>query len=85
MEQLKKVIGIGHKSTGNNYIINSCLIMLKKLGLLDYKYRTVKQDRQHERTQCYITWMTNEIQGLPEDLNDIKVEETYKKLKDKIA
>ena len=85
LEQLKKAIGIGYKSTGNNYIINSALIILKKLGLLHYRYQTKKEEGKHEKTNCYISWMTNELDGLPEDLNDEKIELTYKTLKDMIA
>lgn len=85
LEQLKKVVGIGSKSTGNNYIINSALIILKKLGLLQYRYQTKKEDGKHEKTNCYISWMTNELDGLPKDLNDEQIESTYKTLKDMIA
>lgn len=85
LEQLKKVIGIGYKSTGNNYIINSALIMLKKLGLLRYRQELKKEEGKHERTASYISWMTNELEGLPEDLNDQQIEATYKTLKEMIA
>lgn len=85
LPELKKVVGIGYKSTGNNYIINSYLIALKKLGLLDYRYQMLKEERQHQKTACYITWMKNELEGLPKDLNDQKIEETYQILKSKIA
>lgn len=81
-EQIKKVLGIGYKSDGNNYIINSILIVLRKLGLLDFRY---EEDRQKNKTYTYITWMTNEIDGLPEDLRDEKISITYQRLKDKIA
>lgn len=85
MEELKKAIGLGHKSTGNNYIINSALVVLKKLGLLNYRYQQVKNPGQHDKTVCYITWMKNEINELPEDLNDQKIQATYNNLKTKIA
>ena len=85
MAQLKKVVGLGYQSTGNNYIINSALIALKKIGLIDYRYEQVKKDGQHDKTICYITWMTNQLDGLPEDLNDEKIETAYKKFKQKTA
>lgn len=85
MQELKKAIGLGYKSTGNNYIINSVLFLLKKLGLLKYRYQTVKETGKHEKTVTYITWMTNELDSLPQDLNDQKIENTYKIFKDKIA
>lgn len=81
LEQLKKVVGIGYKSTGNNYIINSALIILKKLGLLQYRYEIVKEENKHEKTKCYISWMTNQLEGLPMDLNDEQIQTTYKILK----
>lgn len=84
MEELKKVVGLGYKSTGNNYIINSALYVLKKLGLLDYRYQQDKKADGQERTRCYITWMTNELQNLPEDLNDEKIQATYKLLKTRV-
>lgn len=83
MTQLKKVVGLGYQSTGNNYIINSALIVLKKIGLIKYRYEQVKNEGQHDKTICYITWMTNELDGLPEDLNDEKIETAYKKFKQK--
>lgn len=43
MNELKNVVGISCKSTGNNYIINSALVLLKKLGLINYRYETVKE------------------------------------------
>ena len=85
MDQLKQAIGLGTKSTGNNYIINSILAILKKIGLLNYRYETIKKENQHEKTQCYITWMTNQIQGLYYNLNDEKIIYIYKTLKNKIA
>lgn len=85
LEELKKAVGLGYKSTGNNYIINSALITLKKLGLLNYRYQQVKEEGQHDKTNCYITWMVNQIEQLPKDLNDEKIETTYRLLKDKLA
>lgn len=84
-EALKKVIGIGFKSTGNNYIINSILLVLKQLGLLRYRQELKKEVGKHEKTISYISWMTNEIDGLPKDLNSEKIQVTYKTLKDMIA
>ena len=82
--ELKRAVGIGDKSTGNNYIINSALIILKKLGLLKYRYQLVKNVGQHDKTQCFITWMTNELEDLPKDLNDEKIQATYNNLKARI-
>lgn len=67
--QLKTVLGLGTKSSGNNYLITSYLFVLQKLGLLNKRSELrVGMDGQ-KVTVNYITWMTNEISGLPEDLN----------------
>ncbi len=63
IDQLKSVIGISVNTRSNNYIISSILLLLSKLGLL--KYQKKVRDNQ---TFSYVTWMTNQIDDLPEEL-----------------
>ena len=85
LPELKTALGLGCKSSGNNYIINSALITLKKLGLIDYRQELVKEKGKHEKTCCFITWMTNELDDLPQDLNDERIQVSYKNFKAKFA
>lgn len=63
IDQLKSVIGISTNTRSNNYIISSILLLLSKLGLL--KYQKKIKDNQ---TFSFVTWMTNQIDDLPEQL-----------------
>ncbi len=65
IDQLKKAIGISVKTRSNNYIITSILWLLQKLGLLKKQKRIVD-----DQTFSYITWMTNEIDDLPDQLKE---------------
>ena len=65
IDELKSVIGISTNTRSNNYIISSILLLLSKLGLLKYQ-KKIKDDQ----TYSYITWMTNEINDLPEQLRE---------------
>lgn len=68
--ELKNAIGIGNKSHGNNYIITSILFVLKKIGLLNWEERKVVTETGLMKSEHYITWMTNDIEDLPEDMDD---------------
>ena len=68
--ELKNAIGIGNKSHGNNSTISSILFILKKIGLLDYRERKMITENGLVKSEHYITWMTNEIEGLPSDIED---------------
>ena len=63
IDELKSVIGLSIKTRSNNYIISSILLLLQKLGLLKKQKRI-----EGNETFSYITWMTNQIEGLPEQL-----------------
>lgn len=65
VDELKRVIGISTKTRSNSYIISSILLLLQKLGLL-------KKDKkvENEQTFSYITWMTNQIDDLPDQLKE---------------
>lgn len=65
IDELKSVIGISTNTRSNNYIISSILLLLNKLGLL--KYQKKIKDNQ---TYSYVTWMTNKIDGLPDELKE---------------
>lgn len=68
--ELKTAVGLGNKSHGNNYQVRAILFVLYKLGLLTYKEKTVETDKGLIKTQNYITWMTNDIDILPEEINE---------------
>lgn len=65
VDQLKKVIGISTKTRSNNYIIASILLLLQRLGLLKKQKKIVD-----DQTISMITWMTNEIDDLPDQLRE---------------
>lgn len=65
INELKEVIGISTNTRSNNYIISSILLLLNKLGLLKYQKKV-----QNDETYSYITWMTNQIDELPEELEE---------------
>lgn len=54
IDELKSVIGISTDTRSNNYIINSILLLLSKLGLL--KSDSYKKGNE---TFSYVLWMTN--------------------------
>ena len=54
IDELKSVIGISTDTRSNNYIINSILLLLSKLGLL--KNDSYKKGNE---TFSYVLWMTN--------------------------
>ena len=58
MSQMKGFIGISTSTTSNNDVINNILLVLKKLGLVDYELRQVENDK----TQIYVTKVRNTIQ-----------------------
>lgn len=74
IEELKSVIGISTKTRSNNYIITSILFLLAKLGLIKYQ-KEIFGDQTFEM----ITWMTNEINQLPDDLDE-EFSDRYRKL-----
>ena len=57
MAQMKKFIGIAHTTTSNNEIITDILEVLNLLGLVEYEYRQVEQDK----TLLFITKMNNKV------------------------
>ena len=65
IDELKAVVGLSTDTRSNNYIISSILLLLKKLGLLNYEKKI-----ECDETVSYITFMTNEIDELPEELKD---------------
>lgn len=65
INQLKAVIGISTRTRSNNYIISSILFLLEKLGLVRCEKRV-----ENNETVSYVTWMTNEIDDLPEELRE---------------
>lgn len=65
IQELKRAIGISTKTRSNNYIISSILLLLEKLGLLKKEKRIAE-----EQTISFITWMTNEIDDLPQELRE---------------
>lgn len=65
IDELKSVIGISTDTRSNNYIINSILLLLSKLGLL--KNETYRNGNE---TFSYVLWMTNQIDDLPEELKE---------------
>ena len=75
INELKGVIGISTNTRSNNYIISSILLLLKKLGLLKYEKKI-----ENNQTFSYVTWMTNEIDELPEELKE-EYGENYLKIK----
>lgn len=77
--ELKIAIGIATKSNGNNYIITSILFILETIGLLKYKSQLGVVDGKVYSAH-YITWMTNKINGLPDDLDDPIGKKLYLKL-----
>lgn len=77
--QLKNVIGAGVKSHGNNSTITAILFVLRKIGLLQVLDKTVNLENGLVQTQHYITWMTNQIEDLPDNVED----ETDDKVKQK--
>lgn len=77
--QLKSAIGLCANSHGNNGAIVSILFVLKKIGLLDYKDVKMVAETGLIKTQHYIMWMTNVIDGLPQGIEG-KGEELYNKM-----
>ena len=75
INELKGVIGISTNTRSNNYIISSILLLLKKLGLLKYEKKI-----DNNQTFSYVTWMTNEIDELPEELQS-EYGENYLRIK----
>lgn len=65
VDELKAVVGLSTKTRSNNYIISSILFLLERLGLLK-KQKKIVDDQTHS----FITWMTNEIDDLPQQLRD---------------
>lgn len=65
IDELKRVIGISVNTRSNNYIISSILLLLEKLGLLKKQKKII-----NDQTYSFITWMTNEIDDLPQQLRD---------------
>ena len=65
IDELKSVIGISTDTRSNNYIINSILLLLSKLGLLKNETH-----RNGNETFSYVLWMTNQIDDLPEELKE---------------
>lgn len=68
--ELKNVIGLTVNSNGNNYIISSILFVLGKIGLLKCEQKNVVNDQGRVVCQNWITWMTNDIEDLPQDFTD---------------
>lgn len=63
LTELKSVIGLSINTRSNNYVVSSILLVLERLGLLKKQKRIVQ-----DQTVSFITWMTNEIDDLPEEL-----------------
>lgn len=82
-KEVKNAIGIAANSNGNNYIIKSILFILQKIGLLKYEQEIVYKNGELGY-QNRITWMTNEIEDLPQDIEnqvaDRKRKELYQKM-----
>lgn len=60
LRQVKVFIGLG-ESRSNDYIITDILLVLERLGLLQYELRTERQVDGSFRSTYYVTGMTNKI------------------------
>ena len=78
-EQLKKVIGIGHESTSNNYIIKDIIDVLELIGLLRKELVTVLSDNGGYKNNYKVTWMGDKIVSV-EEKEKILVEKRVKNL-----
>ena len=67
-EQLKKVIGIGDKSTSNNYIIKDILNGLISMGLLELDVNTVLSNMGGYKTTFTVVKMQDKIVDTIEEL-----------------
>lgn len=77
--QLKNAVGLCANSHGNNGAIVSILFVLKRIGLLDYKEVKMVAETGLIRTEHYVMWMTNVIDGLPQVIEG-KGQELYNKM-----
>ena len=59
MAQMKNFIGIASNTTCNNEVITDILEVLKLLGLIEYEYRQVEENK----TNLFITKMSNKVGG----------------------
>jgi hypothetical protein len=55
-EQLKGFIGLSTKSSSNNSTISNILVVLKRIGLIDYKLEFFD-----DKTHLIIEWVTNKV------------------------
>lgn len=61
IDQVKQFIGISTTSRGNNYIISDILLVLQKLGLIEYELISEKTERGDIRSLYQINAMSNYI------------------------
>lgn len=75
--QLKSAIGLAINSNGNNYIIKGILYVLQKIGLIQYKSKSVVNEMGQVVCAHYIEKMWNELEDCPQGLEDNSL---YRKL-----
>lgn len=61
MEQLKAMVNLSGDNRGTNEKFSNILIVLQKLGLLKYEYKTAGADG-NIKSNYRITWMTNKLE-----------------------
>lgn len=83
--ELKNAIGIAANSNGNNYIISSILFVLSKIGLLSYNKENKIDEEGRSICQHTITWMTNEIEDLPEVIQNQNIDKKRWSLYSKVT
>lgn len=61
IEQVKSMIGLGVGGRSNDYIVTDILVILKKIGLIDYELVTIQDDGEF-RTVYEVTSIQNKIE-----------------------